>query len=126
MTTCIDLRAEFGKDYRVTVGPEHESERGTSVKRVVDPWHYRIDAVKSRKAHVYPWSASRLAISRDLKVRNKVNQELLGLPTARLEQDGDDGVTISFELSDFQAVADRLGLRRRKQLTEEQRLQFAE
>lgn len=123
---CINLKEEFGNVYRVIVGPEHLAERGTQVKRVVDPWHCQIPAAARFKAHVYPWSDTRFAVSRDFKVGNKINQELLALPTARLEQDGDDGVTISFERSDFEAVSSRLELLRRKVLTDEQRARLAE
>lgn len=123
---CINLKEQFGDKYRVRVGPEHFAERGTLTKKAVDPWHCYIPASARKRAHVYPWSETRLAISRDVLVGNSINQQLLALPTARLEQDGDDGVTISFELSDFKAVAKLLKLLKRKVLSAKERARLAE
>jgi hypothetical protein len=102
---CINLRSKFGSTYRVVVGPEHEAEKGYATKIKVDPWHFRINSAAAFRAHICPWTPDRLAVCRDKAGYKGRNGQLLALPTARLEQDGDDGVTISFELSDFPAVA---------------------
>lgn len=46
---CVNLKEMFGDKYRVIVGPEHRAERGTNVKRAVDPWQHQI---KGRRGHV--------------------------------------------------------------------------
>jgi hypothetical protein len=47
------------------------------------------------------------------------------VPSARLEQLGDDGANVSFDVSDFRAIAEVMRPKRRRQLSPEQKARLA-
>jgi hypothetical protein len=69
--------------------------------------------------HFYPWGGSRLAFSTDN--RGPTAKLLARLPFVRIEQDADDGYTLSFEAEHFGEIAEIARPKRRRQMTPEQR-----
>lgn len=112
MTECIDLKAGYGKRFRVV------SEDGNS--RNTDPWLWQLLCVSG---HVYPHAGQRLGAA--TAKRGPLIGKLLAVPSARMEQDADDGANISFDATDLVAVLAIMRPRRRRQLSPEQREKMA-
>jgi hypothetical protein len=112
MNTCIDLRERFGHKYRIV------SEDGT--RRNTDAWLWQVICANG---HLYPHGGDRLGAATNR--RGPLIGKLLAVPSARLEQLGDDGANVSFDVSDFRAMAAIMRPRRRRQLTPEQRAKMA-
>jgi hypothetical protein len=65
-----------------------------------DPW---LLVIPCRFGHLFPWGSNRLAVSTD--GRGSTAQRLAALPFVRVEQDGADGLTLSFGIEHFEAIA---------------------
>jgi hypothetical protein len=112
--TPIDLKARFGKRYRITLDPAHAAEYGEG-SRKDDPW---LITIHCRYGHIYPYGGELLGASTER--RGPVARRLADLSCVRVVQDGDDGVNVVFHVDDFNTVARNLKPRRRRQLTPEQ------
>lgn len=75
------------------------------------------EIIPGRHGHVYVHSSTRLGAAS--KRRGHVARELLRC--CEILQDGDDGVNVAFEVSDFFAIADLLQLKKKRIMTEEQK-----
>jgi hypothetical protein len=105
---CIDLKAKFSKRYRIV------SEDGNA--RNTDPWLWTMPC---KHGHIYPHGGERLGAATDK--RGPLIRKLASIPSAVVEQLGDDGANISFDVADFKAVAAIMRPKRRRQLTAEQK-----
>jgi len=107
----IDVRALFGQLYRLDRDLCHALEYGEK-SAVHDPW---LIILLCRHGHIFPWGGDRLAASSN--TAGKIANALTRLPCGRVEQSGADGVTVSFALADFPAVAAIMRPRRRRTLS---------
>jgi hypothetical protein len=118
---CVDLRKQFGTEFRIARDPafptEHKRDHGKH------PWLFTIPC---EHGEIFPHGGATLAAWTDR--RGGIARALMGLPCCRLQQDGDylDGVTVLFEVADFDQVAAIIKPRRRRRLTYEQRKAAAE
>ena len=113
---CIDLKARFGRRYRVKFEECHEAEYGPGA-RTPDPW---LMILLCKYGHIFPHGDNELAASVD--GYPKVAGRLRRLPCCRVHQDGDDGeLTVVFDAAHFPKVARILRPRRRRRVSPEQR-----
>jgi hypothetical protein len=112
---CIDLKARFGDTYRVVREASHTADRGDSA-RAHDPWLLLIPCLHG---HIYPHGGELLGASTDR--RGPIAKALASLPGVRVVQDGSDGITVTFPVAEFEAIAAVLKPRRRRVLTPEHR-----
>lgn len=111
---CIDLKKRFGKLYRVRYKESYQAEHEPGA-RANDPW---LKIIPCRVGHIYPWGGERLAA---FQPRGPVALKLKALPGVVTWTDGDDGVTVLFDVEQFDAVAKLMQPRRRRQVSTEQR-----
>ena len=112
---CVNLRERFGKQFRIVMDEGYYAERGDRA-RADDP---ALQIIPGFRGHVYPAGPDRLAAF--CRPGTKA-RELRALPGVEVWTDGDDGVTVFFQIALLDHVAELLQLRRRrKPLTEEQR-----
>ena len=114
---CPNLTEMFGDRYYVNVEESHKAERGTEIKRSVDPW---LLILPGKYGHCFPWSESRLAVSVDGHpiIAGRVSK----LPCVQAEQDGDFGeLTASFRCEDFDTIDEIVRFRRRMVLSDAER-----
>jgi hypothetical protein len=114
-SACVDLQERFGKRYKVTYEESYQAARGTGASRG-DPW---LMILPCRHGHIYPHGGSTLAASTNH--RGPTARKLAALDCTTVYQDGDDGVTVHFDVADFVQVAKVMKPRRRRQMTEEQK-----
>lgn len=120
MTPIINLRERFGRRFKIVMEEGYTAQYGPSA-RTDDP-HYQI--IPGGRGHVYAWSATELAASTNTSGSTATKlKTLLGVI---LWQDGADGCTVLFPVDLLDQVADLLKLRRRRQVTEEERKRLAE
>ncbi len=117
---CVNLRARFGKQYKVEFEESYFAERGENA-RVEDLSLMMIPC--QRGHHIFPWDESTLAVSLDRAP--KTARKLLELG-CKMAQDGDDGATLIFPVERFDEVARIVKPRRRRRLSAEQREKNAE
>jgi hypothetical protein len=120
MSECIDLAERFGRQYRVEYEESYAAQYGPRA-RVNDPW---LKIIPCRAGHICPWGGDNLAAVTD-KV-GPTARKLAALPGANLWQDGDDGVTVLFDVAQFPEVAKLMHPRRKRRLSEAQRRKCAE
>ncbi len=108
---CIDLEQQFGHRFRVEYGPSYYAQYGERA-RVNDPW---LKIIPCRNGHIYPHGGKLLAASTNN--RGPVAKRLMALPCTTVWQDGDDGVTVLFDVADFDKVAALMHPRRRRTAT---------
>src|SRR5262249_11341591 len=77
-----------------------EADLGRGARRH-DPWLQIIPCIGAR-GHVFPWGGDMLAASVD---KPRLVKPLMALGCCELVQDGDDGATVTFAVSDFPRVA---------------------
>lgn len=111
---CVDLRATFGRQYRIELEESYWAEKP----------EYRADQaawlmiIPCRFGHIYPFGGSTLAAWTYSPSRRR---RLAGLACCRIHQEGDREITALFDVADFARVAAALRPRRRRRLSAEQR-----
>ena len=110
---AIDLKALAGDKYRVTIEQSYYADSGSTQKRNRDPYLWQ---VVGRHGDVFLWSPDRLAVS--THKRGGIASRLRELPCTTVVQDGQDGLTLTFEAQHLDTVADLAKLRRRPVLSE--------
>lgn len=111
---CINLKKEFGKQYKITYDPAFDS-KGLRVANL-DPWMMQVSC---QRGVIYPFGGSTLAV--ELDGRGPTIKRLEALAGVQPYTRGDRDATFLFDISLFNAVASVVLPRRRRQLTEEQR-----
>lgn len=105
---CIDLAEPFGRRFRVEYEESYCAQYGPN-SRINDPW---LKIIPCRTGHICPWGGSTLAAVTDKA--GPIARKLAALPGVKLWQDGSDGVTVLFDIADFEAVARIMYPRRRR------------
>lgn len=114
--TCVNLKDLFGDRYRVAYEESYYAERGEN-GRLPQP---ELLLIPGRVGHVFPWDHERLAVSVD--GHPKIAGMVKRLSFVEVVQDGDFGeLTATFLVDHFPKVADIVHLRRRRQISDEQR-----
>ncbi len=108
---AIDLRDVFGHRYKLGKDPAYFAEYGNR-SRVHDPWYL---VIRCRYGEIFPWGGDRLAAS--TFSNGSVAMRLRRLACCEIQQDGDDGVTVSFHVEACNAVAKIIRPRKAKKPT---------
>ena len=104
---CPNLRELFGEKYRVR----------REIPLVRDPWN---DYIPCRLGHICPWGPDLLAACTNPR-HSITNAKLKRADFVTVEQDGMDGVNVSFPVERFDEIAEIMRPYQRPQLTDEQR-----
>lgn len=112
---CPDLRQLAAGRYRLW------TYAGERVRPETDPW---LLTILCQTGHVYPHGPDRLAFASNN--RGGVARAVASLPGAAIEQEGTDGINVSFPVEAWPEVAKLVRPRRRRQVTPEQRARLAE
>jgi hypothetical protein len=115
MPDCVNLRALFGADYRITFDDCYDSYHVP--KASLDPWLMQI-ACKGGIT-IYPHGGDLLAVEVDY--HSTLAKRLAALPGVTLHQDGNREKTFLFPLALFDQVAAIVQPRRKRKLSPEQR-----
>ena len=110
----INLREQFGQDFRIAWDPAYIAEHGPRAI-IDDVW---LQVIEGRLGHIYPHGNGLLAASSNS--RGPVANKLAGVAGATVIQDGDDGVTIAFPVNNFRTVAKIIRARTCRTTTEAQ------
>jgi hypothetical protein len=113
----INLKAKYGKVYRITLDESAAIEGQTKAERL---WCYRI---KCLYGHIYVHGENRLGAFSDRPV---VGRRLMALPCVTPHQRGDREFSATFDPADFAQVARLLRPYVRRQLSPEQKAAGAE
>lgn len=106
---CIDLSRQFDNAFVVRRDPA--ARRANA--RTNDAWHF---VIPCKFGHICPWGDSLLAASVD--GHRMVSSVLSKTGVCKLVQDGDDGQTFTFDVSNFPAVAKIMRPRLRRLVSE--------
>src|SRR5687768_16029098 len=109
MTTCFDLR-DYGDRYRVWNELEDRTAHKTD-----DPWDL---ILPGRSGFVAPYGGDQLLACTNSRLTT--GRLVATVPEALVTQDGTDGQNIRFHARHLDAVADLLGLRKRRQASPQQ------
>ena len=116
----IHLRERYGDTYRVVYEESYYAQHGPNAHRV-DP-AYQI--IRCRGGHhIFPWGGDTLAVSLDKAPRLSKRLQAIG---CRVQQSGDDGDTLVFDVGLFDQVAAIVKPYRRPRLTPERRAAMAD
>ncbi len=117
---AVNLLEQFGHRYQIGYEESYYAEYGPN-SRVDDP---ELQVLYCHHGHVFLWGGQRLAASTD--TRGAIANRLAALDCCKVEQDGDDGVTVSFDVGDFRTVAGLIKPRGRRSLDPARRKAFIE
>jgi hypothetical protein len=109
----IDLRQQYSSRFRMGCDPSCERVHHNDA---CDPWNA---LVLCQHGHIYPHGE--LLLGAATNNRGPIANSLAALPCVRVTQDGDDGINVVFDASDFAKVAAIMKPRRRRTLSPEQR-----
>jgi hypothetical protein len=117
-TTCINLKARFGKTHRITFDEAYDHH---GVHRSnLDAWMMQIPC---QRGTIYPQGGDMLAV--EIDYRGPTARAVGALPGVRCHQDGDNEKTFVFHVDLFDQVAAIVKPRRRRVVSEEQRQRLA-
>ena len=112
---CVDLKREFGKEYRVRYEESYYAEYGPNA-RVEVP---ELMIIPCRNGQICPWGGRDLVACTDRL--GPVANTLMALPFTTIAQEGSDGVNVAFDLKHFEEVARIMKPRRRRRLSPAER-----
>jgi len=112
---CVNLRERFGDRFQIARDETYAAENGAG-GRVDDPWLFTLPCAFGV---ICPWGPGRLAFSSNS--RGAIANRVAALPFVRVEQDADDGITVSFDVGRFHDIARIVKPRRKRRLTKAQR-----
>ena len=113
--TIINLRERFGDTYRIAYDEAYQHER--SEFRAIEEPH--LQQIPCPRGHIYPVDGDTLAV---FVAGGITREKLRTISGCRLVVDGSDGATFTFDVDCFAAVAEVVKPRRRRHLSESQRL----
>jgi hypothetical protein len=116
---CVNIKERFGGKYRITYEESYYAQYGENA-RVEDAW---LQIIPCRRGHLFPWGGDKLAASTNS--RGSAARRLAGLDFVTVVQDGDDGVTVLFPVERFAEIAEIMGPRRRRQVSDAERARLA-
>ncbi len=119
-TDCINLKRQFGDQYKVTYEESYYAEYGPSA-RTEDPW---LMVILCQHGEIYPHGGNQLAAS--TKVAGGIARTLKALTFTTLHQDGADGVDVIFPIDRFDEIAAVMKPRKRRRMTEAAKRQAAD
>jgi hypothetical protein len=111
----IDLKAQYGATYRITLDPSAEGE-----PLVERPWYHRISC---RYGFISRHGEDTLTAWTD---RRQIIPRLISLEGVQVHQRGDREVRVLFTPNHLDVVADLLQAHRRKQISDQERQRLAE
>jgi hypothetical protein len=112
----VDLKRRFGRKYKIEHEESYHAETGSTKACNRDPCLYLIPC---KHGEIFPWGDSLLAIS--TKRRGAIATRLENLPCTKVQQDGSDGLTLTFHEDDFPTIAEIVKPKRKPQLSNKQR-----
>jgi len=118
---CINLREQFGQQYRITHDEAYEAER-SEFRAAEEVW---LQQIPCRRGHICPWGGGLLAACTN--GRGPTARKLLALPFLEHDrtQDGSDGVNVVFHVQHFATVAEIMRPKQRRRLSPEARARLA-
>lgn len=116
MKSCIDLKATYGKKFKVCLEESYPAQPAGRRDASDALW---LQIIPGRLGHVFPHGGDLLAASTNS--RGVTAQRLLALPDVTLWQNGSDGVTVLFPPDRLEDVAALLHLRRRRRVSDKER-----
>ena len=120
MTTCINLQQQFGDRFRVTYEESYYAERGDRA-RAEEPW---LMIIPCKHGEIYPFGDDDLVAS--TKIAGGIARVLKSLTFTTVHQDGTDGVDVRFPVGRFDEIAAIMKPKRRRQVSDAERLRLAE
>ena len=113
---CVNLRAQFGKWYRVTYEDSYHQERA-EFRSEEEPW---LQIIPCRLGHIFPWGGHWLGASLDghRKIATRMKKKKF---LEVVQQGDDDGTTFRFHMDDFARVAKIMRPHRRPRLSNAER-----
>ena len=118
---CIHLRDRFGDRYKVACEASYYAQYGANA-RGEDPW---LQIIPCRYGHIFPHGGATLAVSVD--GHPQIASRIALLRCCHVAQDGDRGeLTANFHVDDFDAVAEIVRPRRKRQISVQERIRLAE
>ena len=109
VASCVDLRATFAGQFRLTWDPSYDAER-PDWRKVEAAWLTRIPC---RFGFIAPHGGRRLMAYTTTRRR-----ALAALPCVTPHQVGDGEILVTFDVGDIEAVAEVLGAKRPRQISE--------
>jgi hypothetical protein len=116
---CVNLKERFGHRYRITFDPAYNPKHVPRDK--LDAWMMLIPC---RRGVIYLYGGDRLAI--EVEGRAPTRNLLHGLGCTTTCQEGDNFLSVTFDVSDFDDVARVVQPRKRRRLTEQQKQEAVE
>lgn len=111
---CINLRERFGDRYRVAFDPAYDPKHRPREK--LDPWYMTIPC---ERGEIYPYGPNSLAV--EVEGRPVTARRLRELHYTTTIQQGDHFLACTFPSQEFEAVAELVKPRKRRQASERQR-----
>lgn len=126
ITPKFNLKADYGHIYRVRFEESYYAERSEFRSEDV-PWLMIIPCHKGW-GHICVRAEDRIAWCSDRRVSKSASyfRELMAIPGAKIEQDGEDGINISFPVEHLDRIAEIVKAKRRKKFSEEHKAKLAE
>ena len=109
----VNLRERFGRRYRITFDPVYDAKGRHRDK--LDPWMMQIPC---RRGTIFPYGEDTLAV--ELNRHPGVAKQLVRLGLL-IVQDGDHEKTFVFSVDRFDAIAEIVMPRQRRQISEAER-----
>ena len=116
----VNIRERYSDRYKI----QHEESFHALHPKPTGDEELALLILPCKHGHIFPWGGERLAASTDHS--GKIANELRALAKVSIEQDGSDGVTVSFDVNDFEAVAEIMKPKRQRRLSEESRAALIE
>ncbi len=118
---CINLKERFGDRFKVTYEESYYAQYGPNAQ-IEDPW---LMIIPCQNGHIYPHGGETLAASTDRC--GSVAKRLAGLDCVTVVQDGSDGTTAAFDVSNLDRIAQIMIPRKgRRRLSPEHRARLLE
>jgi hypothetical protein len=103
---CVDLKNVFGRRYKIRADP-------SAGPRNIDPWYW---VIPCRLGEIYPYGGELLCA---LVRKGRISESIRSWPELTILQDADDAVVFRFHVDNFEKVAERVGARKRRQVSSE-------
>ena len=115
---CVNLQERFGKRYRITFDPAYSPKHVPHDK--LDPWAMLIPC---QRGIIYSHGGDLLTV--EVEGRRVTANRLRQLDCTTTCQEGDSFLAVTFHAVDFDEVAAIMKPRRRRQVSEAERLRLA-